>query len=584
MSEMHDDDSTQAPSQETGATPRIERRTIVFDSPERIEVRHEDNLTANFEYFGNERLFRPRFGTSIDVIREFDAHLRSRYEPGEYNEPSEIKAIIDHIFTFYSNLLSSNLPHVASRDVMDFVLHQYDVSCEIRRSAERGELSASELDEWRSMSGRFRRALKYLAERIALLAPAEAPSVPRERFLHYLDRVWKGAEELVDLYQMSELLHSVFPENAALLVCPEGDEFIFRMRINDDIHQDMGRRISESSHAKIRYPGRHPFEYDIDNYDSLLSGSFRDRVGMGFREIIQMINELNASVETFKESFHIPFVNREQVVRNLSNALGHDESSVDLALSGFTIAKEAMEKEGRVIWKPKQEYRAYRRAYFSFPHPTGQHLTWSKGMLIECLGFLSSELAFQQLAPEWRSPDVDKAVAKISNEAGGWFESVVHLNIDDLGLRARSYKKQIGVGSTALKIPHEIGDLDCLATSADEQLLVLAECKMVRSGTEPAFFRGDISKFTAGDDAYFLQARRKARWVRQNFSAVLSAVAEAHDDESVLGIERFSVLIITYFPSIASYFDESITCVSLAELLREYESAGKWPYPAESIQ
>jgi hypothetical protein len=36
--------------------------------------------------------------------------------------------------------------------------------------------------------------------------------------------------------------------------------------------------------------------------------------------------------------------------------------------------------------------------------------------------------------------------------------------------------------------------------------------------------------------------------------------------------------MITPYPTIASCFIEDFPCVSLAELMTQYEKAGKWPY------
>jgi len=70
-------------------------------------------------------------------------------------------------------------------------------------------------------------------------------------------------------------------------------------------------------------------------------------------------------------------------------------------LAGFTLKPDGMLAEGRVIWKPQQENRAYRRAFFEFPHQTGTHLTWSRNMVKESFIYLLVGAAFQKLPKEW---------------------------------------------------------------------------------------------------------------------------------------------------------------------------------------
>jgi hypothetical protein len=238
-----------------------------------------------------------------------------------------------------------------------------------------------------------------------------------------------------------------------------------------------------------------------------------------------------------------------------------------------------MEAEGREIWKPKQEYRAYRRGIFEVPHPTGMHFIFSKEMARESLLLLLSGVAFKQLPPEWQSDTVNLAIETLSNEAGKWFEQVVLENFANVNIfGAKSLNRGIGQGSKRLEIPSSVGEIDYLGYSSDEELLVVAECKMVRGKTEPRLFRDDISQFVTSNGSYFNKFEKKVAWIRTNMADVCNALSSIQTYEALVRPKQVVTVVVTYFPTIASCFTTQFPCVTIAECMMGYEINNKWPY------
>lgn len=237
-----------------------------------------------------------------------------------------------------------------------------------------------------------------------------------------------------------------------------------------------------------------------------------------------------------------------------------------------------MLKEGRVVWKPKQEYRAYTRPFFEFPHPTGTHFIWSRNMANECLMMLYTRLVQKNIPSEWKMGSVPKAIEEYAAAITKEFETNVIACLDRLGITSGRFKSSIGQGSAALKIPDLIGELDVLGYWEKEGLLVVGECKLVKPTHEPATFRDDIDKFTGGKDNYVTQVQRKTQWVVDNAQHVVAALQSVKGFPATISVRRVAPVLVTYYPAFASLFIQDVPCVALTELVAEVHRSGAWPY------
>jgi len=176
-------------------------------------------------------------------------------------------------------------------------------------------------------------------------------------------------------------------------------------------------------------------------------------------------------------------------------------------LEGFSLSKEKIEnmEPSRKISLPKQEYRAFRRGFFEIHYDGGKHFLFSIRMAIEALANLESGFVFKQLPFEWRNESTKQALDIISNKAGKWFENLVMQQLKKLGiLGSVSLKTVIGFGKEQILIPQNIGEIDFLGYSGADDLLIIAECKMISSAVEMRQFRDDMTDFVQSRKAVAL--------------------------------------------------------------------------------
>lgn len=544
----------------------------------------EDDSGFNSERFEDIEIYRPRYSGELKVRIESEAHLRSEFLPDIYSDPEEINKILLHQFAFYSKKLEEIIPKLASRHFIEFILFQFDQASDVEEKYKHGHLTEKEMFKWGELGPKFRRTVKYLAERVVLLQPDEVPDAPEKLLISLLDEIWIAAEEMVNLYLLSDQTVMVFPEYTILEICSEVEVFDFFWSL--DVHdvykncniQETLRRDTANRRSVVEADST--FIRDISTHNQIVGNALKETIGVSYDEAINLLaSVIRDCMPAPEEGFPILFLHRSNLIEVLHQHTKLSLKAIETVLDGFTIRKVDMESEGREVWKPKQEYRALRRAFFEMPHATGTHLAFSRSMAMESLDQLTTSLIFRQIPSEWRNKVVDSALASLSNQAGNWFETVVEKNLQRVGfVGLRSIKKQIGKNKNAIKIPAEVGEIDFVGYSENEKLLLIAECKMVQGGFEGKFFRDDIKEFVTSSKSYLKKYTRKVKWVRDNASTVINALNSVGIYVAPIYPLAIATAIITYYPTAAQYFIEEYPCVSITNLMLDYKDNDKWPY------
>ena len=520
---------------------------------------------------------RPGWLAELATRAKAEKHLRARYAPGTVTDKYKINEILHHQFAFYAGTLNRVLPPIASQEYLELLLYQYDRSAEVDVLAKGGKLSAAQGDRWMQIGAALRRAIKYLAERVVLLSP-ELPLGENKNLIRHAEIALICAEELTRLYIESDRI-IYHPGESSLEILPEGEVDIFRCQGESIYGSEMVARVIRDRQHREKYlsivaPQMLPAEQE-----KYLADPFRQTIGMTLSEALAAIRMAIDQVTPPADGFKIPFCRKQLIVDEISRVSGLSASAVQRAIDGFTVTKCGMESEGREIFKPKQEYRAYRRAFFEMPHETGLHLAWSEEMAKESCILLGTGIPFGQVPREWASPKVKSAEGRLSNALGKWFESAVANNFQQVGiLGVAPAKDAVGRGPTALPIPPNIGEIDFLGFSPKDNAVIIAECKCVKGALEPSFDRDDINEFVLGEDAYMKKLKKKSDWVFDNISAICTALSSVPGLKIGTNVRQAFSILITYYPSPAAFYWNETPCVSLTEFMLDYQEQGAWPY------
>jgi len=331
-------------------------------------------------------------------------------------------------------------------------------------------------------------------------------------------------------------------------------------------------RVAKDRVNREKYFPRDTMNFDFQRQAEVLDPAFERSFGCRFSRFLHILAMINEQAKPDPGSYPVMFFLRDGLVQGIvRNGVGGEDVARRI-LAGFTVTRGQMIEERRAIYHPNQEHRALRRGYFEFPHSTGMHLFWSAALAREGLDHLVNGVCFKKLPEEWLTPQTSASLETLSNEAGKWFEREVGAKLSGLGMRGEGVGGRVIGGGEKIDIPAEVGQFDFLGYSERDSALVVVESKMVEVGFESRFFRDEISQFATGKRSYAAQLRKKWDWVATNRAALARALGAS-------GVEvKVVAALVTLYPTYAAFRITDLPCVSLVELMEDYQTAGRWPY------
>ena len=82
------------------------------------------------------------------------------------------------------------------------------------------------------------------------------------------------------------------------------------------------------------------------------------------------------------------------------------------------------------------------------------------------------------------------------------------------------------------------------------------------------------------ENSYLNKFRKKFTWVQTNCQVVFPALFPKQAEVSEYP-NRIAGIMITFYPTMASYLIDDYPCVSLTEFMLDYESISEYPYQVE---
>jgi hypothetical protein len=530
-----------------------------------------------FEDYNGKKIFRPRPSVQLQIRQEAEKHLRIKFVPGIYRSLTDINKIIHHQFQFYDTKLSELLPQLASRDFLEFLLFQFNCASDIENLFRQGNLSPEQGENWKKLEPTFRRAIKYMAECIVQLQPGDEPVFHHEQLLSLGEKAWICAEEMVQMYILSDQTYYLFPDDTIFTILPPGEELYYSHEIKKNFSDLLKRSVSDVQN-RSRFVPDPSFIFDLKRHDQILGNTFDEFIGTSYLTAINFLHQMIQNCKPSPGGFPIPFMHKEKTVKAFAEQFKISIPIASKIIDGFSITKQKLEYEDPKVFRPKREYRAYRRAFFQMSHSTGEHFTFSTSMANENLTLLMKESIFGHFPSEWLNQEIKSALGKLSNEAGAWFEKIVADNLRQLGFLGRNYKNTIGFGSDQIQIPADVGQIDYLGYLPSENLILIVECKLVNDSFEPKYFRDELESFIYSNNSHVKQLRRKSDWLRTNLNLICKALSSCNHIRTNVTPKTIAGAFITFLPAFATYFINDYPCISITELRMDFEKNGHWPY------
>jgi hypothetical protein len=529
--------------------------------------------TRFYNQFGEKSLVEPSSRIVRDVWRQIGDSLLECVTPGVYRGEQQITTVLHAAYGWVETRLGRLIRRLASREFMEFVLYQYDLAAELWRSVPDSG-NWDELHRESHFASR-RRALKHLAEQIAIRSAPEYAQIHRGGLVAETQEAILCADILVTLCMMSDRTHFLVPNHSQLTLFKEYE--IVPLRLDslqpfDTADIDFNRRLIKDRKFRSKCFPNGTADRDFKFQTTILDDCFLTEFGFRYGEFLHVLARILQDIGPAPGSYPIVFCHRDKLLNEIAASARMPISTAKRILSGFTLRSSDMKDEGRKLWNVKQTFRAFRRGFFEVPHPSGPHLAWSNSMADECLDWMVMGIPFKKLPREWLTPKTSGGLDQLSNTVGSWFENQAVRCLSSLGICGSRRKGRIQNGSESIAIPPSVGEIDFLGYSRDNGALVIVECKMVESRMEPRFWKEDIVDFVNAKKSYATKFRIKINWVLENRS-VISRVLSGNERPP-----EIRAVMLTLYPTFAAIHITDFPCVSLAEFAADCEVENKWPY------
>ena len=523
------------------------------------------------ETFGPAVIFLWSWEMEREMRAEARQHLFQKFQVGIYRDADIANSIIQHQFEFFSAKLNAAIQIMADRSALEFILNQYEESSKILHGHHIDD--QDQKAEWLRIEGNFRRALKYIAERISLQEPTSPINTSRIDSMRAMDQALLSADMVADLAEQSNRVYGVFPQNVVATVHRPGRPVDWEVHITgryESYDVDFFSRIARDREHRAEFIPGYQFDLHTVLHQKELDPAFMAAFGWEYGNFIATLRNIIEGCQPVPNGFPTLFVRLDEIVRQLVTQ-GAPQTAVERMLNGFTVSPLKMREEGRVIWNPKQEHRAYHRGFLSFPHESGPHIAFSRQMAFESMIHLVHGVVYKRLPKEWSSPEMQPALERLSRQASLWFENIVTQNMTKLGISGGRAKEYIRGISKNIEMPAQVGEIDFLGINSNEGLLVVVEAKMVNSGLEAKYWRDDVDTFVTGKNSYAEKFRRKIEWIKSSCREIGTALGASSE-------LQVAPVMVTLYPCIAATFIPDFPCVSLAEFVLDYKELNKWPY------
>ena len=397
----------------------------------------------------NKELFCPRVTIRKEIRRQAENHLRKKYSPNKYSDPSKITEILNYQFEFYDSKLTEIIPQLFCKEWLAYTIFQYEVSGDVAKKYKNQTLKKDDYLYWRENGPKFRRSADLLCEKfIELSVEQDDCSLDPITASIYYDTIWICAENCVNYASSSNTTHMLMNEESFLEILPPGSDFFLNhgpiSHSNfDDCFNYYEKQTNRDIKLRQKYIEGKEYDHDIKKHISLLDAPLKEYLGMSYSEMQFLLTSISLSTSPITSPDKVPMVDKEQYLVKFSSKGNFPQESVKRMFDALTLSKQKLKSNPREVWNYKQQNRLSKKPFLEISFQGKKHLLWSDQKLKDFLTLLDLDVTFKNFPPELMNSQVSKAVDTISNQAGKWFESQVALHMKRLDILGSNFNRKV---------------------------------------------------------------------------------------------------------------------------------------------
>lgn len=545
-------------------------------------------LPANFlnrVSVGSASVSRPR----PDTEHAFNAELAHFYAThggiaGIHSGP-DVTRVLGIILDRLTDDLRDVLGRLGSREAVEHLLdidRQWGLVAQAFRA---GRLTEEEAALYRQEGPQARRAIEFALEGMVALQPPEQATAPREDLVWLHDRLLLCAERMVVLADAHAQAGLLFPGAAKLDIDPyrQGDEL--RLELGPEAQAAYQRfeqvAIRDGHHTGPGFGFARANELVTKHLDPVFEEELGFTLTDAYQVAMKMIDQCRPPPGP---GFGVNFVSLALVLSGLAAELTRTELEIEHMLSAWILSKEGLEREDRVIWRSRQKNRLIRRPFMRLPHPTGDHICFTREYATTALNFTIDDLVFSRLPPEWENKRILGALQRGARLIDREWERAVQADLEARGLSVVTGVKVLRTKAGRVKVPDEIGEIDLLGIARDLSFMFVGEVKRVGRAVWAPEFAEDKAKFITGNKDYLNKFLKKVAWIDQHWQDVAEhMVLEKRITQALTTKPPLKTAMVTEWESIAQVFTDQTTIISKRRLIEHYDASKEWLFTATVV-
>lgn len=514
----------------------------------------------NVRWYYGIPIITPRDSVSFQVRKDVETYIRSKYNPGIYRNPEIINSIIKDVFSFLDNKITPLIKKLSCIELIVFLLDEYSKSCAVQEHFSQGTSSPNR-EEWGERNG-FRRCVKYLVEKM-LEYFEESKQISMDVRVTDFELLIELTEVAFDFSIQSATTYGVSRERTVYELYEESPNpyksyYDFRIA---DFDYDVFEKVKLLYRKFVeKHGGLHRDLYE--QYEEALEREKNDESCISLHYVFKIFNILKHL--DFKTNDI--FITKNKLKRILTENYNIPLNSVNLFFDVFSINKEGLKKEPRVIYGTKQKFRLKTRFILEIELSKASYLFYTLEMLNEAYKMLHKSLCYNELPNELKSKKLKDISSKITLSYGKKFEIYANKFLNTKGFFGNTSKRKLPSGAI---IPGKVGEIDFLGYSIDQQKLVCFEFKNVFYSTDPLEFRDDLDDFIRKEDSYLNKFKKKIDFVK----AHIGDLTDYYRQKDAVDLSKNQIIagMLTYAPNISRFFMTDCKCMSLAEFEVEWK-------------
>ncbi|MET2900400.1 hypothetical protein ABXV22_19085 [Vibrio rotiferianus] len=503
-------------------------------------------------------LFRPLSNVEGELYTKIKNKVFSVYSSGHITDKNKIIEICMLIYKEYEIILEASISQLDIHELVVFMLYQYEEYSVQNSLYQSGKLSREQEEDWLSYASHSRRGIKYLLELLCKehnnLDDKNKIELSEKESLEVISRIIISIEEMCSSYMRID--------GYKFLI----DSLDLHLDISKNTYFNVPQDLDACNRIDIRSErnGMHslisgvPYGIDTNKHSLVLSPSFKNHLGLTYEELITFLHNY-----IFNQKSPVTMVEKRKVVEELQQRYSLSCEQATKVIQGFSV--RSVNLIDRLLYSPKQEHRAYHRGFFEFTRNGTPLLVFSKTMALEALNILINNTCYQKLPEDWKDKAIENQLTTLSNNAGKWFEDILHDNLSLIGIQSIKSIKSYSFQGKKNDLPSDVGEIDFIGYFPKEYAIFVIEAKNVRFNTEPRLYRDDLSKFIYGKKSYSEKFIKKCQWVVDNIEQVASELNQR--GVSIGKVKKVYKVMVILTPSPVERKISKFSCINMVSFV-----------------